>query len=273
MADEGRWRLFWEDTSKGNAPDFEVDRLRPSCDQQVDDLSGRELLNFIDARKFETLLDAGCGTGINILRLHSIAQNIIGMDYAHGMLDRCRKRIRTEKVTNAHVCLGSVSAIPLPNSSVDGVLCLSVLHYLNDDEARQALRELVRVLSPGGTISLHVKNSSSLYWSTLLLAKRVKNWLGGTTRRDFVRPFRWYVRELASLNCTVVDFSSLNTFVLEGMPNKFVSLVQRFELKHRDSAFFRVPFIRRHGAELKIKGRRMEGKIKLGLSQSKTAEA
>ena len=134
-------------------------------------LSEEELLNFIEPGKLETILDAGCGTGANIFRIHSRVRNIIGFDYAWGSLERCRRRIRTHGFTNAHLCQASIAAIPLPDRSVDKILCLSVLQYLDDEEVRQALREFATVYYPEGRPILHVKNSCSLYWSTLRLAK------------------------------------------------------------------------------------------------------
>jgi ubiquinone/menaquinone biosynthesis C-methylase UbiE len=222
-------------------------------DAEIENLSKEELLHFTEPGRLETLLDAGCGTGVNILRLHSRVRNVIGIDYAKGSLERCQKRIQTQKLKNVQLCLGSVAAIPLPDRSIDKILCLSVLQYLDDQEVRQALREFVRVLRPGGVLILHVKNSSSLYWSTLQLAKALKGLLGWTTRLYYLRSFRWYANELAFLNCNILDYNSFNLLVLEGMPKTVLSLLQRFELRHRSAPFFRAPFIRRHGAELKIK--------------------
>src|SRR5579863_4378759 len=161
------WRLVWEDKSKGDVSDFELDRGTSPRDREIENLSEQELINFIEPGPSEILLDTGCGTGVNILRLHSQVRNIVGIDFAWGLLERCQKRIEAHRIKNAHLCHASATAIPLPDGSVDRILCLSVMQYLNDDEFRQALREFVRVLTPGGVIILHVKNLSSLYWSTL----------------------------------------------------------------------------------------------------------
>ena len=253
MTDSHRWRQFWEDKSKANVADFEVDRLRPPGDQEIENLSEQELVNFTAPERLETILDAGCGTGVNILRLHSRARNIIGIDYAWGSLERCQKRIQTHRVTNAHLCLASVTAIPLPDCSVDRVLCLSVLQYMDDEEVRQVLRELVRVLSPGGVIILHVKNSSSLYWSTLRLAKALMGLLRRTNPLCYLRSFRWYAHELRRLNCTVLDYNSFNLLTFERMPKRLLSLLQRCELRYRHTRLLRTPAVRGRGADLKIK--------------------
>ena len=253
MRNSVNWRRVWEDRSRENVPDFELDRGISPRDREIEDLSEQELLKFIEPREFEALLDTGCGTGVNILRLHSGARRIIGIDYAWGLLERCQTRIQAHKIRNVHLCHASATAIPLPDRSIDRILCLSVLQYLNDDEVRKALKEFVRVLTPGGMVILHVKNLSSLYWSTLWVAKKLKSILGMSTRIEYFRSFRWYVTELEAVDCNIVDYNSFNLLTLEGMPKSMLSFLQRIELRHYGEPFFRLPFIRRHGAELKIR--------------------
>jgi len=255
MSDRVSWRRVWETKSSAAVPDFELDRGRCPGEREIENLSAQELVDFIDPRTCETLLDTGCGTGVNIARLHSQVKKIIGIDYAEGSVARCQKRIREQNIGNAVVCTASVEAIPLPNCFVDKVLCLSVLQYLDDREVRQALKEFVRVLAPGGIVVLHVKNLSSLYWATLWLAKKTKRFLGREVRLEYVRSYRWYVRELASLNCQISDYNSFNLLIVEGMPKKIASFLRSFELRYHRNRILRIPFIRRHGSELKIKAR------------------
>jgi hypothetical protein len=124
---------------------------------------------------------------------------------------------------------------------------------MDDEEARQALREFVRVLSPAGVIILHVKNSSSLYWSTLRLTKALMGLVRRTNPLYYLRSFQWYAHELRCLDCNVLDYNSFNLLTLERMPKTLLSLLQRCELRHRNALLMRAPFIRRHGADLKIK--------------------
>lgn len=248
------WKEVWERKSAEGISDFELDRGHPP-DQESEDISERELINFVEPREFETILDAGCGTGVNIARFHSRVKEIIGIDYSRGSVERCQRRILAANVHNARVSTGSVTRIPLPDGVVDKVLCLSVLQYLDDQEFRKALREFARVVVPGGVIILHLKNLSSIYWSTLWAAKKVKAALHSLTQVEYFRTFSWYVNELRRLNCEILDYYSSNLLTIDVMPPGWISLVRRFELRRHGRALFRNPFLRRHGAELLLKAR------------------
>lgn len=246
------WREVWEECSREQISDFELDRGIAPRVEEIEALSTVEHVNFIDPQGSEVILDAGCGTGVNILRLHSRVRKIIGIDYASGSVERCHERIRVHQIHNAEVYKGSLTSIPLPDKSVDKILCLSVLQYLNDDEVKQAFHEFERVLTPGGTIILHVKNSTSLYWVSLRIAKRLKGMLGGNSATYHVRPFRWYIKELKSHHCEVAEYESFNLLTIDRMPQRLVSFLQGLELRHQIS-LFRIPYLRRCGADLKIR--------------------
>jgi len=255
MSNPTSWRRVWDDKAKAEVPDFELDRGISPRDREIESLSEQELINFIDPRSSERLLDAGCGTGVNILRLHSKVKSIIGIDYTQGSLDRCHKRIQDHQIKNAQVFQASVTSIPLPDCSVDKVLCLSVLQYLDHEEFRQALKEFVRVLTPEGVLILHVKNLSSLYWSTLWAAKKCMSVFGMRPQIEHFRSFQWYVDELASQKLHVLDYNSFNLLTLDRMPKGILSFLQRIELKNHTGSILRIPFVRRRGAELKIKAK------------------
>jgi len=266
MSTQPSWRQVWEGKSKEDVPDFVLDRGVSRSAQEVEVLSERELVDFVSPKDSETLLDVGCGTGVNLVRFHSRVRKIIGLDYTLGSLERCQNRIQTHCIQNARICLASATAIPLPDCSVDRILCVSVLQYLSDIEVGQALREFVRVLAPGGTIILHVKNLSSIYWTTLRAAKKVKTLLGRPTQCYNLRPFGWYMKQLANLNCSIQDYNSFNLLVIDGMPASLLSILQKFEFKHLNNCAGWLPFVRRHGADLKIKATAGVSRIEPGSS-------
>ncbi len=95
------------------------------------------------------ILDAGCGTGgtLAALRDHCCA---FGFDYAAAALHFCRKRgLR-------HAVHGSILAIPFPDNYFDLVISNDVLSSLGDVKDLQGLREIYRVLKPGGRLFVNL---------------------------------------------------------------------------------------------------------------------
>jgi ubiquinone/menaquinone biosynthesis C-methylase UbiE len=255
MHDATEWKQYWDKRSEEASSDFEFDRGIMPRDQQVENISNHEMVSFIGPKPTDVVLDAGCGTGVNIFLLHSAVKRIVGIDYSQGAVDRCRRRLESSGIGNADVQQGSITDIPLPDSFVDKVLCLSVLQYVDDKQVTQALTEFRRVLKKDGILILHVKNLSSLYLSTLWLGQRAKLLLGRPCKLCHYRTYSWYAKALTSLGFDLLDYNSFNLLVLPKMPRSLVIALQKFELRSYRRPLLRLGWVRRHGSDLKIKTR------------------
>jgi ubiquinone/menaquinone biosynthesis C-methylase UbiE len=253
MEHSDRWKTYWERRAEQSLSDYEYDRGRSPRGQEIELLSEEELLSFIQPEPGDTILDAGCGSGVNIARLHSKVGSIIAMDFSKGSVERARKRVELFGIGNVEVVQGNITDIPLATGSVDKVLCMSVLQYLTDAEVRESFTEFRRILKDGGILILHVKNISSLYLATLWLAKSAKLLLGMRTKLEHYRPYRWYVGELESVGFAVLAYNSFNLLTIEGMPASIARLLQKLEFKYRNKFPLRLGFLRRHGSDLKLK--------------------
>lgn len=94
-------------------------------------------------------LDVGCGTGGWVLFLRQQGYDVVGIEIA------AQTVARVKAATNIPISVGSITAIPYPNESFDGILALGVLEYA-EGEVAQALQEVWRVLKPGGWVLLEV---------------------------------------------------------------------------------------------------------------------
>lgn len=92
-----------------------------------------------------TVLDAACGTGRYSTVLADHGHEVIGVDQSGAMLDIARK-----KLTAADFREGDLTALPLPDRSVDAVVCALALVHVPDLSC--AMREFARVLRPGGRL-------------------------------------------------------------------------------------------------------------------------
>jgi SAM-dependent methyltransferase len=95
------------------------------------------------------LLDAGCGSGGNLVRLARLGLRAEGVDIAAPAVEACRER-------GLPVVRGSLLALPFADRSFDAVTSFDVIYHswVPDDAA--AVAELVRVLRPGGLLLVRV---------------------------------------------------------------------------------------------------------------------
>ncbi len=256
MKRESTWKESWETTFSSHTSDYEADRGTGRRDELLDRLSTDELLEFVQPQLEDVVFDAGCGTGANIVLLHDRVRQIIAMDFAESAVKRARARAAAAGVTNVVIAQGDIMQTEVADHSVDKILCLSVFHYLSDTQVRSCLRSFRRMLVGGGVVIVHVKNLASLYLATLCVAKHFLRLVGRSGALDeHFRPFGWYIRELQEAGFEVEAFNSFNLLIVERMPRTLVGFLQRLELSTRKRFPFNTAFVRRHGADLKIRAR------------------
>jgi arsenite methyltransferase len=108
-----------------------------------------------DLREGETVLDLGSGAGMDVLlsaRRVGPTGTVFGLDMTDEMLDLARRNAETARAQNVRFLKGLIEDIPLPPDSVDVVISNCVVN-LSTDKAT-ALREIARVLKPGGRVGI-----------------------------------------------------------------------------------------------------------------------
>ena len=91
--------------------------------------------------------DVGTGTGFLAEAALAAGARVIGIDASQGMLDQVRSRFPSDRF---EARAGNVEALPLGGSEADAVIANMVLHHA--ENAPLAIREMVRVLKPGGML-------------------------------------------------------------------------------------------------------------------------
>ena len=90
-------------------------------------------------------LDAACGSGRHSAYLDALGHRVIGIDATPGMLDLARAKAPTARFKT-----GDLSALPVPDGSVDLAVCALALTHCAD--LGPPVSELARVVRPGGRV-------------------------------------------------------------------------------------------------------------------------
>jgi ubiquinone/menaquinone biosynthesis C-methylase UbiE len=105
----------------------------------------------------EQVLDVACGTGLvsfEAARAVGPGGRVLGVDLSERMIDAAKRRGRDLSLSNCSFSRMDGELLALPDASFDVVLCGLGLMYMPDPQ--QALREMSRVLRPGGRLSIAV---------------------------------------------------------------------------------------------------------------------
>ncbi len=123
------------------------------------------------------VIDIGCGTGemLEVLRAHQL--QAFGLDFSFKMLEA----IANSSLEYSFPLInGEIEALPFHEESFDGVICAGVIEYLNEDQ--KALKEIARILKPGGfaIITLSNRLSPARILEPVvhsLLGQKIKRWI------------------------------------------------------------------------------------------------
>ena len=172
----------------GIAPDY--DRLNHLMSLGVDrSWRRRALREIVDAGRAQSILDIACGTGDFSLaiagRMHPDSR-IIGLDLSEGMLAVMRDKVAKAGLEGRISCeQGDSEAMRFADASFDVVTIAFGIRNFAHREA--ALREILRVLKPGGRLvilELSVPENRILRWGYNLYFKHFVPWIGGLVSGD-----------------------------------------------------------------------------------------
>lgn len=150
----------------------------------------------VDGLPAPAILDCGCGTGHNLplLRRYGRTAGIdltwTGLTIAHGRGERT-------------IAQASATHLPFAEASFDVVTSFDVIYALDDDEEMAALREMFRVLKPGGRLVLNVAAMELLKGNHSVLAAEVRRYTRATLSERLERTgFR--IRRMTYTNASIL---------------------------------------------------------------------
>jgi ubiquinone/menaquinone biosynthesis C-methylase UbiE len=102
------------------------------------------------------VLDLGCGAGVLSERLVGAGYSVDAVDMSADMLAFTKQRLSKYDSDKYRLARADISALPFPDQAFDVIACIGVFGYMDDVDA--AIREIKRVLRPGGTLVLSIRN-------------------------------------------------------------------------------------------------------------------
>ena len=113
------------------------------------------------------ILDVGCGTGALMKELE-VYGNVYGIDFSDQAVDFCKSR----GIVNVQKSV--VEKIPYQDKYFDLVLALDVLEHIPDDKS--GIKEIYRVLKPGGTVIIFVPTFMFLWGVTDVISQHYRRY-------------------------------------------------------------------------------------------------
>jgi len=107
------------------------------------------------------ILENGCGVGMYVEHLSPFGGKVIGLEYDF-------ERAAEARINSPHILNAAGESLPLPASMFDLVLSHEVIEHVQDDRA--AIREMIRVIKPGGRAVIFCPNrgypfeTHGIYW-------------------------------------------------------------------------------------------------------------
>jgi ubiquinone/menaquinone biosynthesis C-methylase UbiE len=118
------------------------------------------------------VLDVGCGTGHQTLRLAARGATVCGVDLSCHVLAAAKAAVASRELTHCvSLCCSNILTLPFADRTFDGVLCWGVLMHV--PEVATAVAELARVLKRGACLVVSEGNMHSAQARLLRFARQV----------------------------------------------------------------------------------------------------
>jgi SAM-dependent methyltransferase len=121
----------------------------------------QSIFEWIPPRDDAVILDCACGRGfyLNMYRYVSGCR-LVGLELDDDVIRKAQRNVG--HLPDVTLTRGNIYALPFPDDYFDGVFLSEILEHIEDDVA--GLREVRRVLKPGGVVAITVPHANYPFW-------------------------------------------------------------------------------------------------------------
>lgn len=106
----------------------------------------------------DEVLDMGCGTGRFTIPLAQKARKVTGLDLSAAMIAKAREKAEQAGL-NVDFRESDMENMPFEDNSFDAIVCMLALMHIPLESRQKVFLEASRVLKPGGSMVISVKNA------------------------------------------------------------------------------------------------------------------
>jgi len=116
-----------------------------------------KLTEILKKRGVKRILDLGCGTGRHVIYLAKNGFDVYGFDIAEEGIRLTKEWLKKEGL-KANFKIGSIyKKLPYKDNFFDAIISTHVIHHGKIEDIRKAIKEIKRVLKPGGIIFINLR--------------------------------------------------------------------------------------------------------------------
>jgi len=128
----------------------------------------------IKNKSFKTLLDVGCGVGVDSIFFAQNGLKVTAVDFSESGIEKLKQTITRKKIKNLTPELGDISNLRFSPKSFDVIYAHLSLHYFDDKTTTKIFNDLYKFLRPKGLFFIKCKSTDDrLYGKGKKIAKDI----------------------------------------------------------------------------------------------------
>lgn len=163
------YQQMWEDIGEDSGDSYLAVKFQPTYRIGLTHyLRENQIYDFLQAGLQDTVLDIACASGRQLFQIQSKIKVGYGLDISQKFIDKAEGYRQKKNYNNLHFAVGLIEQIAFADNYFDKVICAEVLEHVFDKDI--ALKEVRRVLKPGGTLIVSVPNmnADATWWGRFL---------------------------------------------------------------------------------------------------------